>query len=127
MMYNKIVQDYFFQPQHKGTLDLNDPFVIGVQSQPANQLNTVHFYIKYDKDKTISRARFKTNGNPYVIAAMEWVCCQIEGKTLKALPLIDFQILINVLQMPNSQYPVAVQIEGIYKEALTLMRKKFER
>ncbi|HAT1594846.1 TPA: hypothetical protein JAN72_01230 [Legionella pneumophila] len=127
MMYNKIVRDYFFQPQHTGTLDLNDPFAIGVQSQQANQLNTVHFYIKYDKDKTISRARFKTNGNPYVIAAMEWICCQIEGKTLETLPLIDFQILINVLQMPNSQYPVAVQIEGIYKEVLTLMRKKFER
>lgn len=87
----------------------------------------MHFYIKYDKDKAISRVRFKTNGNPYVIAAMEWICCQIEGKTLETLPLIDFQILINVLQMPNSQYPVAVQIESIYKEALTLMRKKFER
>ncbi|HDV5708706.1 TPA: iron-sulfur cluster assembly scaffold protein [Legionella pneumophila] len=127
MMYNKIVQDYFFQPQHIGKLDLNDPFVIGVQSQPINQLNTVHFYIKCDGDKLISKARFKTNGNPYVIAAMEWICCQIEGKTLESLPLIDFQILINVLQITNNQYPVAIQVEDIYKEALTLMRKKFER
>lgn len=126
MIYNKVVQDCFFYPRHVDALDLNNPFVVCVQNQPVNQLNVIHFYLKCEKDKLISRACFKTNGNPYVIAALEWLCRQIEGMKLEALPLINYQILIKELDIPNNQYPIAIQIENIYKEALIFISKKIE-
>lgn len=126
MMYNKVVQDCFFHPRHVGELDLSNPFVVCVQNQPVNQLNAIHFYLKCEKNKLISRACFKTNGNPYVIAALEWLCRQIENRKIGALPPVSYQVFLSELEIPNHQYPIAIQIEGIYREALTLMSKKFE-
>ncbi|KGP63884.1 nitrogen fixation protein NifU [Legionella norrlandica] len=127
MIYNKKVKDCFFNPQHVEKLDLNNPLIVGIQSYTAHPRSEVNFYLRCEKDKLISRASFKTNGSPYVIAALEWLCRQIEGKSLETLPLLTYQVLINELEIPDSQYPIALQIEGIYKEALALVSKRFER
>lgn len=125
MMYNKSVQDCFFLPRHIGVLDLKSPYTVHYRSGQQNQINIIDLYLQCFENKKISRACFKANGNPYMIAALEWLCRQIEGRDLKDLPVFSYQVLIKELEIPIHQYPVALQVEGIYKEVLTLMNDKF--
>ncbi len=126
MMYNKLVEDCFFHPSHVGELDINEPLTGHHERNMRHQNATIaiKLYIQCTHAGLIHRACFKAIGNPYVIAALEWLCRQIEGFSLDKLPPINYQILISVLEIPTSQYPVALIIEGIYKEVLALINKK---
>ncbi|HHT0593101.1 TPA: iron-sulfur cluster assembly scaffold protein [Legionella anisa] len=122
MMYNRIVQDCFFSPRHIGDIDLNDHFAVVVKNSQKGQ-GTIELYVQCDSEGTIVRACFKTNGNPYVIASLEWLCRQLEGQTMDAVPQIDYQLIVKELDIPVAQYPIALRIIDVYKEALLLMKK----
>lgn len=125
MMYNKLVQDCFFQPRHVGVLDVTDPLVAHYSYKMMHQkpIILIELYMQCSRVGLINKACFKANGNPYVLAALEWLCQKIEGTNITNSPSINYQMLINVLEIPNSQYPVALVIEDVYKEALALMKK----
>lgn len=76
--------------------------------------------------KSIGKACFKARGNPYVIAALEYLCRDVEGKDLESLSLVTHQMLINTLEIPIVYTPIAVQVEALAKEALRDMKKKLE-
>ncbi|KTD09192.1 putative iron-sulpher cluster proteins NifU [Legionella gratiana] len=123
MMYNKIVQDCFFWPKHVGVIDINHALAGVVKNSQKNQ-GTIEFYMQCDSEGIIIRACFKTNGNPYVIASLEWLCRQLEGKAVDDVPQIDYQLIIKSLDIPIAQYPIALRIVDIYKEVMLLMNKK---
>lgn len=126
MMYNKIVKSCFFLPQHIGVIDLNQEFSVVVKSQQKGQA-MVEFYMQCGEDRLIRRACFKTNGNPYLIAGLEWLCRQLEGQSLNKLPPIDYQLLVKELDIPVTQYPLALRVVTIFKEILMLMNSRFVR
>ena len=127
MMYNIVVEDCFFQPRHVGVIDLTAPLTVHFSSNQKNQSMTkIDMYLQCAINGVISTALFKANGNPYVIATLEWVCRQIEGRALAELAPLNYQILIKELGIPINQSPIAVQVEDVYKEVLALMKKKFE-
>lgn len=126
MMYNKIVQECFFSPVHVGIIALDAPLSVHCRSPETGKGVLIDFYLQCTADKIVHKACFKAIGNPYVIASLEWLCRQIEGKNLDQLPPINYQMLVNELEIINTQYPVAIQVESVYKEALVLMRNKFE-
>lgn len=126
MMYNKVIEDCFFYPRHAGIIDATAPLVVHFRGSQPNQAVLIDLYISCSPDGLIKKTNFKAKGNPYVIAAMEWLCRQIEGKLIDSLPLINYQTLVKELDIPNSQYPTALQIEEIYKETIVLMKKKLE-
>lgn len=126
MMYNKYVVDCFFAPKHVGTLDISHRLTAHFRSTQTNQGILFDLYLQCTHMGNIEKARFKATGNPYVIAACEWLCRQIEGKSVFKPPLLDYQVLINVLEIPTIQYPVALQVEDAYKEVLTLLKYKLE-
>ncbi|KTD55647.1 putative iron-sulpher cluster proteins NifU [Legionella santicrucis] len=123
MMYNKIVQDYFFLPKHVGIIDTNHALAVMVKNNQKNQ-GTIELYMQCDSKGAIIRVCFKTNGNPYVIASLEWLCRQLEGKTIDDVPEIDHLLIINDLDIPIAQYPIALRIIDIYKEVLFLIKNK---
>jgi nitrogen fixation NifU-like protein len=126
-MYNEIVQDCFFLPQHVGVIDLAFPLTVYFRSSQNNQSVTkIELYLQCTKSALINKACFRATGNPYVIAALEWLCRQIEGRELESLISINYQTLIKELEIPTHQYPIALQVEDAYKEVLTLMKKKLE-
>lgn len=127
MMYNKVVQDCFFLPKHVGVLDLTASFTVHFGSSQINQSMTkIELYLQCTESALVYKACFKAIGNPYVIASLEWLCRQIEGRELSQLPAINYQILVKELDIPTHQYPIALQVEDVYKEVLILMKKKFE-
>lgn len=126
MMYNKIIEECFFYPRHAGVMDVSAPLVSHCRSSQPNQRVLIDLYINCSSDGIIKKMNFKAKGNPYVIGAMEWLCRQTEGQQIQSLSLINYQLLIKELGIPTNQYPVALQIEEIYKETVVLMKKKLE-
>lgn len=123
MMYNKIVQDYFFSPQHVGSIDNNDPFAAVFKSKQKDQ-GDIEVYLQSNLDRAIVRACFKTNGNPYLIAGLEWLCRQLEGQLIDTIPKINYQELIKILEIPVAQYPLALRVVHVGQEVLLLMKNK---
>ena len=138
MMYNELVEDCFFLTKHVGILDLQAPLTVHFASIQKNQsITRIDLYVQCMENALIHKACFKATGNPYVIAALEWLCRRIEGKKLDCLEwstgqknsLQDeqlYQVLVKELEIPQNQYPIALQVEDVYKEVLALMKKKFE-
>jgi nitrogen fixation NifU-like protein len=125
-MYNKNVEDCFFHPNHIGVMDLSDLYTVHCRHENPGQVVLVDFYLQCTQDRIISRACFKASGNPYVIAALEWLCRLTEGRQLDEVAPIDYKTLVNELEIPHAQYPLALQIGTVYKDLLALMKKKFE-
>jgi len=126
MMYNEIIRDCFFFPRHVGVIDLSLPVSVVVKNNLKNKDN-IELYMHCSQDGTMQSVCFKSNGNPYVIAGLEWLCRELEGKNINSLPQINYQLMIKELAIPTVQYPVALRIEKAYKEILLLMQKKLER
>lgn len=119
MMYNKITEDYFFNPKHVGRLDLTKAGIFHINVTKTSLV--IDLYVEYS-NKVIQRAVFKTNGSPYVISSLEWLCRQIEGRSLGDLPDINYQRFVEVLEIPPIKYPEAVLIERVYKELIKRLR-----
>ena len=124
MMYNKLVKDCFFSPQHVGAIDIIDRQTIHFRMHRPKQRVIIDFYLSCAADEFVARACFKTNGNPYVIAALEWLCRQVEHKNLCSLPELTQKTWMDLLELPVSQSPVAVQMDVLYKEVLIFMKSK---
>ncbi|WP_273199484.1 MULTISPECIES: iron-sulfur cluster assembly scaffold protein [Legionella] len=123
MMYNRTVRDCFFSPRHVGVVDLTERFANVVKNNQKGQ-GIIEFYTQCNADGIIVRACFKTNGNPYVIASLEWLCRQLEGQTINTVPQIDYQLIVKELNIPVTQYPIAVRVMDVYKEALLLIKRR---
>lgn len=126
MMYNKTVQDCFFHPRHVGVLDLANPYVVHFRREYSNKVIVIDLYMQCINNGLINKISYKTNGNPFIIAALEWLSRQLEGVELNNISLFNHQLLIKELEIPMIQYPVALQIEDVCKEVFALMKKKLE-
>lgn len=123
MMYNKLVETCFFSPHHVGEIDTTKDFTVHSRTHKNNQGILIDFSLRCSHEGLIQCARFKAVGNPFVIASLEWLCRQIEGKLITNLPELTYKTLVQQLNIPTFYYPVAIQVEEVYKEALRLMIK----
>lgn len=116
MMYNDIVEECFFNPIHVGRIALTKPNTayFGVNKKEV----LLELYLEYTQERVIVKACFKARANPYGIAALEWLCRQIEGLSLDALPDFNYQQLIKVLDIPRDKVPTAVQVDMVFKELI---------
>lgn len=123
MIYNKIVYDCFFYPRHVGTIDPSQVDTIMVRNEQKGQA-LIEFYLQHGQDRGITRACFKTNGNPFLVAGLEWLCRRIEGRIFDEIDPLDYQLLVNELAIPVTQYPLALRIVAVFKESLILMNNR---
>ncbi len=124
MMYNQIVEQYFFYPEHTGVIDLSNPLSAHLRRGQRQQGMLIDFYMQCAGDGLIQKVCFKAMGNPYTIASLEFLCRHLEGENISSLPEFNYSMLVKIMDIPNTQYPVALQVEEIYKEILVLMRQK---
>ncbi len=126
MMYNKVLEDCFFSLNHGGcTLD-EQKNTVCYQSQLPGPSGSIEISIQCDEGGLISRACFRAQGNPYLLAALEWVCRQIEGEPLSLHPRLDYQQLVDILEMPTTQYPVAIRVENVYRDVISRMQQQMK-
>jgi nitrogen fixation NifU-like protein len=106
-----------------GIIDLNHELAVVFKSKLKDQ-GLIELYMQCGQDKIIQRACFKTNGNPYLIAGLEWVCRQLEGCDIAQVVPVDYEVLVKELGIPVPQYPLAIRIVGALKEILILMKQR---
>ena len=119
MMYNEVVESCFFAPQHVGILDLSQPLTAHFRGGEVGRGDVFDVYLLSNKQGLIIKARFKAYGNPYLIAAAEWLCRQLEGSFVYEHPRFKYTELVQELAIPKTRYPVALQIEDGYRELVT--------
>lgn len=123
MRYNRIVEEYFFNPEHVGILDLSVPRTVCVSSADFSSNRTViKLYMHCDKQHIVVAMRFKTNGNPYTIALLEWLCRETIGNNISQLDY-SYEQLVARFEIPFTQAPTALQVYDVYKEILNLIKK----
>ncbi|KTD26897.1 hypothetical protein E3983_07945 [Legionella israelensis] len=126
MMYNKLVEDCFFSTEHVGVLNDAHNDCVSFRSSLAGPGGIIELSIRCDHYGLITDACFKTQGNPYTIAMLEWLCRQLEGEPLYLHPRWNYQQILELFDVPDTQYPVAIRIEDIYTEIIKRMKKKLK-
>lgn len=127
MMYNKLVETCFFSPKQVGILDLRQPLSAFYRGGQPGRGDVFELYLLCNNQGLILKACFKAYGNPYLIAASEWLCQQLQGTQINEHPHFDYSYLLSILEIPKSRYPVALQISDAYKEIVQLMKEKLKR
>lgn len=125
MIYNKLVQKLFFDAQHAGNLDCNWPRTIMTQLGIKGS-SWIELYVNYDRQGIITQSCFKTYGNPYLIAALEWLCQYLEGTGINEHPLEVLPLLFKQLEIPATKYPIALQVDSCYRQTITTLKQQLK-
>lgn len=123
MMYNKMVEACFFFPKHVGDLS-EGPGVAQCYSAQPSPGAVIKLFMHCDHQQRVTRMCFKATGNPYVIAALEWLCREMEGKLLNELPELNHQLISTQLDIPVAKNPLLFQIEGVFRDLVARMKEQ---
>lgn len=124
MKYNQLVETFFFNPEHVGILE-SLPWTIKVSRGSVSSGNYFDLYLRINPRGMIEKATFKAFGVPYLIAGLEWICRQAKGCFINQALLWNYQTLIQVLDLPHSQYPLALLMEKGYVDALLILQTSY--
>lgn len=121
---NEIVQSLFFDLQHVGELDLSQPLSIceQVEMGKSKQMN---LYLACDQRGVITAARFKAMGDPYLLVGLEWLCRHIENSLLASHPFLDYEVILNSLDIPRLRYPAILLIDTHYRQAVKSLQQQW--
>lgn len=126
MMYNDLVKTYFFKPNHIGVIDLDSPFSGHSRVGEPGQSTFFDLYLQCSKQGGIEKLCFKAVGSPYLIAALESLCHRLQGKSIHETA-VAYQDLVQELDIPRSQYPVALQVVQTYEHLAKCMQHQLMR
>ncbi len=96
MKYNCFVENNFFKPAHSGVLDTAQADVFSVTAGVEASLQFGTVYIQHDDAKKIVKARFTVRGDPYLIAGLEWLCCELERCSTMQLSRVAISALLGI-------------------------------
>ena len=114
MMYNEIVENCFFNPEYAGFDESRFRRIL--EYFPANTSNKMVFAIGKDAADFSLSLRFKASGNPYVLAAAEWICRQFKKKNFIDCMGMSPEDWHALLEIPVSQKRTALQITQACKQ-----------
>lgn len=127
MTYNKLTETCFFNAHHAGTLKEGTHNLVYHRSGRAGFGDVIDLYLACDARGGVVAVRFKASGNPWLIAACEWMCARCEAQGIAAVADIDYQTLIDNFAIPRVRYPTALQVAEAFKSIITEMRTKLEK
>lgn len=126
MMYNELVESCFFTPKHVGLMDLTQPLSVHYRGGVTGRGDVFDFYLLCNEEGLVLKACFKAYGSPYLVAAAEWICRQLEGSQIDEHPLFNYQTVVDELAIPKTRYSVALQIEDGYRELIEKIKLKLK-
>ena len=126
MNYNQLVLDCFFSLKHGGFIETCPPetYLVSYKSSSQDERVLIALYLNCSKEGLIKEIKFKAKGPPYVIAAMEWLCREINQGFIGGLPDIHYSHVVTALDIPQIHYPIALKVIEVYKKALSLVKEK---
>lgn len=117
MKHSTELLEYFYNTQHAGTLDQNDPNVIVVEEGGAEQGNILRLYLQI-RNQTIVTVKFLAYSSVAATACCEYVCRWLEGKTLEQARKINAEEIMKALELPGVEIHTAKLVERLVKKSL---------
>jgi hypothetical protein len=108
--YNHLVKTAFKAPQYAVQ---GDSDIIGcVSGQAGDRKNGVLFLLYYSPEK--KSLRYKVYGNPYAIAAAEWLANETSLRRLNPGDPLDIDMIRELLDMPFSYLNILLCLEDAW-------------
>ena len=117
MRYSPRLLNYFYNAHHGGELDPEVGTIYQAELHSENNDYFLRLYLHCNNQKIIC-AKFQAHGSVAVIAACEYVCCWLEGKTRVEAQQLNVQQIIERLEMSTLQNHVAALIKRLVSLAL---------
>jgi len=113
--YNYLTRELFIRAKYKDDFIYPRGKVLEVEkgcidSGQYLQLNCI------EKNQKIITARYRVYGCPHTIASIEWLCEQIEGKTIDDLNKIELDNLKILLLIPVEKTSLVLLLEDVMDE-----------
>ncbi|WP_367606222.1 hypothetical protein [Legionella sp. W05-934-2] len=108
MTYNDLVLSLFFNPVH-AWVDNQPAMDKMAQFVDATGHQRIDFYVDYGPTGTLRTIRYKVQGNPYLIAAAEWMAQAVEKNENGAILMnMTPQYWADLFAIPKLQKHTAV-------------------
>jgi NifU-like protein involved in Fe-S cluster formation len=121
MKYSTELLHYFDHTEHAGTITKADNVTIVTQGLSDNQ-EVIELSLQWNHN-TISQARFRAYGTPALIAAAQWLCQWLEGKSLSDAIRLDRSQILHALLLS----PVQVHVAQLLCSAVTSCLKNHQK
>ncbi len=118
--YNAKIAELFFNTSHAGVLNCQQPLTVCYYCNTQHHNTYLELYLRCNLNKQIIQTKFKTFGNPYLIAGLEWLCQNLENTSINRHPWITAAIISDTLQIPKIEYTIALFIETSYNKIILL-------
>lgn len=124
MIYNELIEELFFFPKHVGVINTDDTDWVKY-SAFTHTKTCIELYLQWDSKGFIKNLYFKTNGSPYTIAGLEWMCRKYVGTDLNSDLIFNNAELMLILHIPNTHFSLAIQITKAFDELIILAKNTF--
>lgn len=115
MSYNALVCEHFFHPRQTDTIDASQPFFAMASVGSLKQGDAVELSLVCDEAGVIKDIGFKAYGNPYLIAALSWLCEQSKGEELdRVCQKVAEPDLFTAFEIPTSRVYSVFIIEDVF-------------
>lgn len=117
MKYSQQQLEHFYNTQHAGKLDKNDPDVVLAQEGSESRGNVIRLYLRI-RNKKIVTARFLVYGTAAVTACCEYVCRYLEGKRIDEGRQLNTEHIMKNLDMSGVETHAAMLVNRLVKKSL---------
>jgi nitrogen fixation NifU-like protein len=115
MRYSKKLLNYFHNTEHAGVLSIAEKDIFTAKIGHAENLEMLELYFKILNQKVV-QARFKACGSPALIAAVEYICGWVEGKTLDEIKKLQHQDILTELGLTSLHlHTAAFILSAVFK------------
>ena len=106
MKYSQNLLDYFHHRDHAGEMDCIDPEVRLIEVGQAQNGEVLHLYVRCQHHLIVA-ASFKAAGSVALLAAAEFLCGWLEGKTYSDLDALTHQVILHALGLTDLSMHIA--------------------
>ncbi len=106
MKYPAPLLHYFHHRQHAGQLDTTNPYVQYVRvGHPQNE-EVIDLYVHFHQNR-VKIAKFQAASSVTLIAAAEFICGWLEGKSHQEIALLNPQLILQELGLTDLNIHIA--------------------
>lgn len=115
MQYSDVVLKHFHAPLHVGELSCAQDNVVTGRAGSHSCGNRVQLQFLVDDAGVVRDAKFKAYGNPYTIAACDYVASEMIGRSVETLGALTHEKLVKALTIPPTRLGSALIVEDALK------------
>lgn len=123
---NENIRALFFDLKHIGELDISQPLCTR-ERIVMGKTKQMDLYLACDRRGIITEAHFKAMGDPYLLVGLEWLCRRIEHSLLASHPFLDYEVILQNLEIPRLRYPAILLIDTHYQQAVKSLQQQWGR